>query len=62
MGLVTAGDGTSVVLGLFCHVISSYIHLFAFGFKHTNRFPVYKEEIVGFKIILKQSLPYGNSS
>ena len=62
MGLITAGDGTSVVLGLFSNIISRNINFLTFGFEHTNRFSVYKEEIVSLKIVLKQSLPYSYGS
>ncbi len=61
VSLITARHRTSVVLSLFGHIISRYIYLFAFSFEHTNCFSVYEKEIVGFKIVLKQSLSYGYS-
>ena len=62
VGLITARNSTSVMFGLFGNIISRNIYFFTFGFEHTDRFPVYKKKIVGFQVVLKQSLTYGNSS
>lgn len=48
------------MFSLISYMVSTYIYLFSLGFKHTDCFSVYKKEIVGFKVVFKQSFTYGD--